>query len=68
MKLYGCWGTFPVHGHADLPPGARARTRASTSGECPASFRAPKVLVLDNGEVIKDSKNIVARARENPQV
>jgi len=26
------------------------------------------VLVLDDGHIIKDSKNIVAWARENPQV
>jgi hypothetical protein len=53
-----------VYDFAELPdvPSAREEVRRLT-GE---SF--VPVLVLDDGQIIKDSKNIVAWARENPQV
>jgi glutathione S-transferase-like protein len=98
MKLYVCWGTFPVpwprtsaswrsgahpckqafdalqeaghspdvvkvYGFGQLPDMTSGRREVrQLSGE---SF--VPVLVLDDGEVIKDSKNIVAWARDNPQ-
>jgi Glutathione S-transferase, N-terminal domain len=97
MKLYVCWGTFPVpwprrsgpwrpgghpckqafdalkqaghspdvvrsYGFAPLPDVTRGRKEVKRlTGE---SF--VPVLVLDDGRVIKDSKKIVAWARENP--
>jgi hypothetical protein len=97
MRLYVCWGTFPVPwprsgqawrpsahpckeahdalreaGHSpevvktyglarlpDLTRGRKVVTRLTGESYVP-------VLVLDDGEVIKDSRNIVAWARENP--
>jgi hypothetical protein len=97
MKLYVCWGTFPVpwprtgnpwrpsghpckiahdalkeaghspevvkcYGLAPLPDITRGRKKVKQlTGE---SF--VPVLVLDDGEVIKDSKNIAVWARDNP--
>jgi hypothetical protein len=97
MKLYVCWGTFPVpwprrsaswrpaahpckqafdalkraghapqvvksHGFAALPDVTSARREVKRlTGE---SF--VPVLVLDDGEVIAGSKNIVAWAGERP--
>jgi hypothetical protein len=96
MKLYVCWGTFPVpwpRRGGSWRPGAHpckkaydALTEAGHSPEVVKSYGlAPlpdvtsgrkevkrltgeslvPVLVLDGGEVIKDSKNIVAWARDN---
>lgn len=97
MKLYVCWGTFPVpwprkgatwrpsghpckrahdalkdagyspevvkaYGFAGLPDLTRARKEVK---EMTGQSFVP-VLVLDDGQVIADSKNIVAWARENP--
>jgi hypothetical protein len=98
MKLYVCWGTFPVpwprkgstwrgsghpctiahdalkqaghspevvrcYGLAELPDFTRGRKEVKRlTGQ---SF--VPVLVLDDGEVIKDSKEIAAWARENPR-
>ena len=97
MKLYVCWGTFPVPwprkgdtwrpsghpckkahdalkdaGHApdvvkvfglaplpDITPGRREVRRLTGQSSVP-------VLVLDSGEVIRDSRNIVDWARANP--
>ena len=97
MKLYVCWGTFPVPwprsegtwrprghpckkahdalkdaGHApdvvkvyglaplpDLTPGRKEVKRLTGESFVP-------VLVLDDGQVIKDSRNIVDWARSNP--
>jgi hypothetical protein len=97
MKLYVCWGTFPVPwprrraswrpdahpckvaydvltiaGHApkvvkcyglaslpDITTGRREVKRLTGESLVP-------VLVLDDGEVVKDSRNIVAWARNNP--
>jgi glutaredoxin len=96
MKLYVCWGTFPVpwprqsgswrpsahpckqafdalreaghspdvvkvYGFAQLPDvtSGRKEIRRLTG----QSF--VPVLVLNDGEVVKDSKNIIAWAREN---
>jgi hypothetical protein len=97
MKLYVCWGTFPIpwprrsgscrpaahpckkafdalkaaghsphvvktYGFARLPDVTRGRKEVRRlTGE---SF--VPVLVLDDGEVIKDSKSIMAWARDNP--
>jgi hypothetical protein len=97
VKLYVCWGTFPVpwprsgaswrreahpckvaydalteaghspevvrcYGLAPLPDVTRGRKEVKRlTGE---SF--VPVLVGDDGEVVADSKNIVAWARENP--
>ena len=96
MKLYVCWGTFPVPwprsgetwrprghpckkahdalkdaGHApdvvkvyglaplpDLTPGRKEVKRLTGESFVP-------VLVLDDGQVIKDSRNIVDWARSN---
>jgi hypothetical protein len=97
MKLYVCWGTFPVPwprtGNTWRPSGHPckiARDALKEAGHSPEVVKsyglAPlpditngrkevkrltgeswvPVLVLDDGEVIKDSKNIVAWARDNP--
>jgi glutaredoxin 2 len=53
-----------VYGFAQLPDVTSGRKEVRRlTGE---SF--VPVLVLDDGQIIKDSKNIVAWARENPQV
>ena len=97
MRLYVCWGTFPVPwprrdaswrpgdhpckkahdalkdaGHPpdvvkvfglaplpDITPGRREVRRLTGQSSVP-------VLVLDSGEVIRDSRNIVDWARANP--
>ena len=97
MKLYVCWGTFPVpwprrdgpwrpsahpckvahdalreaghspevvkvYGLAPLPDVTSGRKEVKRlTGES-----LVPVLVLDDGEVIPDSKNIAAWARDNP--
>jgi len=97
MKLYVCWGTFPVpwprRGGSWRPsahPCKQAHDALRAAGHSPEVVKsyglAPlpdvtsgrkevkrltgeswvPVLVLDDGEVIKDSKNIAAWARENP--
>ena len=96
MKLYVCWGTFPVpwpRRSASWRPGAhpckRAHDALKEAGHSPEVTRvyglAPlpdltsgrrevkrltgesfvPVLVLDEGEVITDSQNIVDWARAN---
>lgn len=97
MKLYVCWGTFPV------PWPRRDRTWRPSGHPCKIAHDALKqaghspevvksyglaplpditngrkevrrmtgesfvpVLVLDHGEVIQDSRNIAAWARDNP--
>jgi hypothetical protein len=97
VKLYVCWGTFPVpwpRRSASWRPGAhpckKAHDALKAAGHSPdvvkaygfvalpAITRARKevkgltgesfvpVLVLDDGQVISDSRNIVAWARDNP--
>ena len=97
MKLYVCWGRFPVPwprtGNPWRPGGHPCKIahdallQAGHSPEVVKSYgfaRLPDVtsgrrevkrltgesfvpvLVLDGGEVIKDSKNIAAWARDNP--
>jgi glutaredoxin len=97
MKLYVCWGTFPVpwpRRGASWRPGAHPCKRASDAlkeaghepqvvkcyglGSLPDITSGRKevkrltgeswvpVLVLNDGEIIKDSDNIVAWAFENP--
>jgi hypothetical protein len=97
MKLYVCWGTFPVpwpRRSGSWRPGAHPCKKAfdalKEAGHSPDVVKtyglAPlpdvtsgrkevkrltgesfvPVLVLDDGEVIKDSKNIMAWARDNP--
>ena len=97
MKLYVCWGTFPVpwpRRSASWRPGAHPCRRAHDAlkagghspdvvkvygfAELPDITRGRKevkrltgesfvpILILDNGEVIRDSKNIVAWASDNP--
>jgi hypothetical protein len=97
MKLYVCWGTFPVpwprRGNTWRPSGhpcKQANDALREAGHSPAvvkcyglgqlpDFTSARrevrrltgeswvpVLVLDDGEVIKESKNIVAWAQENP--
>ena len=97
MKLYVCWGTFPVPwprtGHTWRPSGHPckiAHDALRKAGYSPVVARcyglAPlpdvtsgrrevrrltgesrvPVLVLDDGEVISDSKRIAAWARDNP--
>jgi hypothetical protein len=97
MKLYVCWGTFPVPwprtGHPWRPSGHPckiAHDALKQAGHSPEVVKAyglarlpnvtsgrkevkrltgeswVPVLVLDDGEVIKDSKNIAAWARDNP--
>lgn len=97
MRLYVCWGTFPVpwprKGHTWRPNGhpcKKAHDALKQAGYSPEVLKCyglgqvpdvtsgrkevkrltgeswVPVLVLDDGEVIRDSKNIVAWARENP--
>lgn len=97
MKLYVCWGTFPVpwpRKSASWRPGAHPCKNAydalKEAGHRPEVVRSygfgglpdvtsgrkqvkrltgeswVPVLVLDDGEVIRESKNIVAWARDNP--
>jgi hypothetical protein len=97
LKLYVCWGTFPVpwpRRGASWRPAAHpckvacdALTEVGHSpevvkvygfGQLPAVTRGRKevkrltgeswvpVLVLNDGEVVKGSKNIAAWARDNP--
>ena len=97
MKLYVCWGTFPVpwpRSSASWRPGAHPCKRAHDAlneaghshdvvrtyglAQLPDFTRGRKevkrltgqsfvpVLVLDDGQVIADSENIVAWARDNP--
>jgi hypothetical protein len=97
MKLYVCWGTFPVpwprkpgSWHPGAHPCKKAHDALKQAGHSPdvvktyGFARLPDltsgrkevkrltgesfvpVLVLDNGDVIKDSNNIVAWARDNP--
>ena len=97
MKLYVCWGTFPVpwpRSGASWRPGAhpckRAHDALKDAGHSPDVIRtygfaflpditsgrrevkrltgesSVPVLVLDFGEVIAGSANIVGWARDNP--
>jgi glutathione S-transferase-like protein len=97
VKLYVCWGTFPVpwpRRSASWRPGAhpckKAHDALKAAGHSPDVVKAygfaalpditrareevkrltgesfVPVLVLDDGQVIRDSKNIVAWARVNP--
>jgi glutathione S-transferase len=97
MKLYVCWGTFPVpwprrdaSWHPDAHPCRRAHEALKEAGYSPEVKKAyglgslpdmtrgrkevreltgqsyVPVLVLDDGEVISDSDNIVAWAHDNP--
>jgi glutaredoxin len=97
VKLYVCWGTFPVPWpRRDAPwrPGAhpckRAHDALKEAGHSPEVVRCyglgslpdftparkevkrltgeswVPVLFLDDGEVIRDSNNIVTWARDNP--
>ena len=97
MKLYVCWGTFPVpwpRRSASWRPRAHPCKRAydalRAAGHSPDIVRTygfaalpdvtsgrkevkrltgesfVPVLILDEGAVIKDSKNIVAWAQDNP--
>jgi hypothetical protein len=99
MKLYVCWGTFPVpwprRGASWRPrahPCKRAYDTLKEAGHHPQVVKCygrpllpdvssgrkevqrltgeswVPVLVLDDGTVIKDSKNIVTWARNNPAV
>lgn len=97
MKLYVCWGTFPVpwpRGRDSWNPGAHPCKRAYDAltevGHSPEVVKTygfaqlpditsgrqevkrltgesyVPVLVLDDGDVVKNSANIVAWARDNP--
>jgi hypothetical protein len=97
VKLYVCWGTFPVpwpRRHASWRPNAHPCKRAydalKEAGYEPDVVRAygfsflpsftkgrkeakrltgesyVPVLVLDDGQIIADSKNIAAWATNNP--
>ena len=97
MKLYVCWGTFPVpwprrdaSWRSRAHPCKRAYDALKEAGHSPQVVRCygfarlpditrgrkevkrltgeswVPVLVLDDGETINDSKNIVAWARDNP--
>jgi hypothetical protein len=97
MKLYVCWGTFPVpwprrgrSWHPREHPCKIAHDALEQAGQSPDVVRCyglaalpdytrgrkevrrltgeslVPVLILDDGEVIKDSKNILAWARDNP--
>lgn len=98
MKLYVCWGTFPVPwprgGGRSWRPGSHPCKRAHDAlkeaghspevvrcyglGQLPDMTRGRKevrrltgeswvpVLVLDDGEIVKESDGIVAWARSNP--
>jgi hypothetical protein len=98
MKLYVCWGTFPIlwpRKSGSWRPGAHPCKRAFDAlreaghtpnvvkvygfGQLPDVTRGRRevkrltgqsfvpVLVLDDGEVIKDSEHIAAWARDNQQ-
>jgi glutathione S-transferase-like protein len=53
VRTFGCYGTDPLF------PGRREVRRLSGTYQVP-------VLVLDDGTVVGDSKNIIAWARSNP--
>jgi hypothetical protein len=96
MKLYVCWGTFPVpwprrdaSWAPENHPCKKAHDALRAAGHQPEVVRSygfgflpdvtsgrkevkrltgqsyVPVLVLDDGQVIQDSKNIVAWARDN---
>jgi hypothetical protein len=97
VKLYVCWGTFPVpwpRRHASWRPNAhpckKAHDALKEAGYSPLVVKSygfwflpdftmgrkatkrltgesyVPVLVLDDGQVIADSENIVAWARDHP--
>jgi hypothetical protein len=97
VKLYVCWGTFPVpwprrgdSWHPNAHPCKRARDALKDAGYKPEVIRSygfsflpdltkgrkearrltgesyVPVLVLDDGEVISDSRNIAAWATDHP--
>jgi len=94
MKLYVCWGTFPVplrpgnhpcrnayralreaghdpeviksYGLAPLPDALFNRTAGRQEAKRLTGSSMVPFLVTDDGEVIKDSKRIIAWARRNP--
>jgi glutaredoxin len=97
MKLYVCWGTFPVpwprvgdSWRPEAHPCKRAHDALKEAGYEPAVIKSygfsflpdmtkgrkkarrltggsyVPVLVLDDGQVIADSKNIAAWARKHP--
>ncbi len=90
MKLYVCWGTFPVPVRPGGHPCANAYHALRDAGHDPEVVKtyglAPlpdltsgrkevkrltgkswvPVLVLDDGEVVEDSKQIVAWAKAHP--
>lgn len=78
VKLYVCWGTFPVpwpRRSESWRPRAHPRKRAfdalTQAGYFPQVVTAESfvpVLVLDDGEVIKHSENIVAWAERSAGV
>ncbi|HYV15350.1 MAG TPA: glutathione S-transferase N-terminal domain-containing protein [Conexibacter sp.] len=90
MKLYVCWGTFPLPRPGGGHPCKAAYDALRDAGHDPEVVKsyglAPlpdltsgrkevkrltgkswvPVLVTDDGEVVQDSKNIAAWAREHP--
>lgn len=97
MKLYVCWGTFPVpwprrgsSWHPNAHPCKKAHDALREAGYSPDVVKSygfsflpdltngrkeakrltgesyVPVLVLDDGQVIADSENIVAWARDHP--
>ena len=94
MKLYVCWGTFPVPLRPGNHPCRNAYHALRDAGWQPEVIRSygltilpdqpfnqtagrqevkrltgkptVPVLVTDDGEVVADSKNIVASAKDNP--
>jgi len=94
MKLYVCWGTFPVawrpgghpcrnayhalreagwnpevirsYGLTILPDTPFNQTEGRQEAKRLTGKATVPVLVTDDGEVVSDSKNIVAWAKDNP--
>ena len=94
MKLYVCWGTFPVvwrpgghpcrnaynalreagwnpdvirsYGLTILPDTPFNQTEGRQEAKRLTGKSTVPVLVTDDGEVVSDSKNIVAWAEDNP--
>lgn len=66
MKLFVCWGTFPTVRPGGHPCANAHNTDGRREIEELSGQKVVPVLVTDSGEVINESKRIVAWAEANP--